>query len=111
MQAIFTIFFAYFSTFELYVVYTGNIIDISAQQSSIWPKIDEVHFFFSRLQRQPTNQPPVRHSDPGTPLLETVNDKIGICCHGAHTHVTFQFGQLQIRLDLVIRKAYSELAL
>ena len=35
-------FFAYFSTFELHVVYTGNIIDISAQQSSIQPKIDEV---------------------------------------------------------------------
>jgi len=72
MQAIFQLFslffFAYFSTFELYVVYTGNIIDISAQQSSIRPKIDEVHFFFSRLQRQPTNRPPVRHSDPGTPL-------------------------------------------
>jgi len=26
-------------------------------------------FFFSRLQRQPTNWPPVWHSDPGTPLL------------------------------------------
>ena len=33
-------------------------------------KIDDVHFFFSSLRRQPTNRGPVRHSDPGTPLRQ-----------------------------------------
>jgi len=77
MQAIFHYFFTYFSAFELYVVYTGNIIKISAQQSFIRQNFDEVHFFFSRLQRQPTNRPPVQHSDPGTPLRVPKDGKDG----------------------------------
>ena len=36
--------------------------------SSRGQKIGDVLFFFSSLWRQPTNQDPVRHSDPGTPL-------------------------------------------
>ena len=47
--------FAYFGAFELYVVYTRDIIDIRAQQSFIRQKIDEVLFFFKALAA--TNQP------------------------------------------------------
>ena len=46
MQSNFHYLFAYFSAFELYVAYTGNTIKISAQQSFIRQKFDEVLFFF-----------------------------------------------------------------
>ena len=45
-QSNFHYLFTYFSAFELYVVYTGNTIKISAQQSFIQQKFDEVLFFF-----------------------------------------------------------------
>ena len=51
-------------------------IVISAQMGLRAKNYDLLLFFFSSLRRQPTNQGPVRHSDPGfpeggTPLTET----------------------------------------
>jgi len=68
----FTLHSRFLCALEYHVVYNWTCIIISAQMGLRGQKIWRCLFFFSSLWQQPTNQGPVRHSDPGTPLASSL---------------------------------------